>query len=104
MTNRFEDPEYRRALDDEVRARVQRKARNAVLFLADVVSGRVSIPAPEEEGDEDCDYEQLSRAFSAIENFVDWESEDREPLSAELLAQIFSGTPPPLRSDPPAPH
>jgi hypothetical protein len=97
MTNRFEDADYRRALDDQVRARAQREAWDAVSFLTDVVTGRVPVPDPEEHDD------QLSWAFSAIESFVSWEGPDREPPSAELSALIFSGTPPALHSDPPRP-
>ena len=90
MTNRYEDVNYRLARRDNVRARAQREAWDAVSFLVDVVAGRVPIP---DEGDEGDEGDALEGAFSALERFVELER-NPEPLAAAVLTLIDSGTRP----------
>lgn len=87
MTNRFEGANYRQALDDQVRARVQREAWDAASYLMDLVTGHVEVPDDEDEDD------PVGRAVSAIESFVDWARPDHEPLPAALLAALLPDTP-----------
>ena len=96
MTNRYEDVNYRLARRDNVRARAQREAWDAVSFLVDVVAGRVPIP---DEGDEGDEGDALEGAFSALERFVELER-NPEPLAAAVLTLIDSGTRPRVADTP----
>jgi hypothetical protein len=82
MTNRYEDANYRQAIDDQLRARAHREAWDAVSFLVDLVAGRVPVPDDDDEDD------PVGRAFLAIESFVDFASPDHELPSAAGLAMI----------------
>jgi len=102
MTNRYEDVNYRLARRDNVRARAQREAWDAVSFLVDVVAGRVPIPDEGDggdEGDEGDEGDALEGAFSALERFVELER-NPEPLSAAVLTLIDSGTRPRVADTP----